>query len=329
MASPIDKINKLLKKDIAFTGKTTREKIDSLSTGIISLDYILGNGGFPKGRVVDINGLSSTGKSSLCLHTIAEAQKKGITCAYIDAEYSFILKHAQKLGVNTDELIIIQPDSGEEAFEAMEILIKEKVGVIVVDSVSALSPRAEIEAEIGKPQMGSQARLVSQGLRRLMSPISKNNTVVLFINQMRQNIMGGRYNPYIVAGGMALKFYSSIRLEMKRTAVLSLDNKQLGHTIEFHTAKNKVFEPNKRCSVKYFLDGGFEKEGNIFEIAEEAEVLTRKGNTYYFGDTKIAIGKEKAAEALMTDSDLRQQILDSLLSYEQSQKKESKQSKQD
>lgn len=312
MSDIIEKINKALKKDVAFTGKTKRDKVESLSTGLLSLDYALGVGGLPKGRIIDLNGLPSVGKSSLCLHMIAVAQQQGIKCAFIDAEYSFVTKHAQIFGVATDELVVVQPDSGEEAFETLELLLNEGYGFIVIDSVSALSPRSEIEAEIGKPTMGGQARLISQGLRRVNGLISKNKAVVLFINQLRKNIMGGPFNQYTVSGGMALHFYTSIRMELKREGKLELGPKHVGNKIKIKITKNKVAEPDKTCYIEHMFGDGFTDDANILEIATDAGIVIRQGNSYMYEDTKLGTGKEKSSEFIESNPDIKNQILSRL-----------------
>jgi len=307
-------INKGVGKDIAMLGKDKRqEKCDALQTGIISLDLVTGINGLPKGRIVEIYGQPSSGKSTMCLTMIAHNQKEGRACAYIDAEYALDLDYAAKLGVDVDNLLIIQPDSGEEAFEAIEQLVREKaVEIIVVDSVSALSPRAELEAETGKPTMGAQARLYAQGLRKIVGPLHKNEVILFFINQMRLNIMGSQWDPYTTSGGMSLKFYASVRMEIKRRNALKIGEKAIGYEVEIAIKKNKIGKQNGIAKTHSIFGEGFSKEYDLLEFGTESGLITKQGNTYMFGDEKIGVGLAKTADNLKLNSELFDRILQEL-----------------
>lgn len=296
----VDEINKDAGKVIAFAGSDVDQAVEAMPTGMIPLDQILGIGGLPKGRIIEIHGLQSSAKTSMCLAMVAKYQQEGISCAFVDAEYALNIQHAKSYGVDTDTLTVIQPDCGEEAFEAVEKLVKGGVQFIVIDSASALVPKGEIEAEFGKPTMGGQARLISQGLRRLVGPISKNNSTVIFINQMRANIMGGQYDPYIVTGGMALRFYATIILELKKDkAVMKKEggvDKLKGYNIKVLVRKNKVGKPGETCLVQLLFEGGFSAEADLLSLGLESGAVTRLGNTYYMGDIKLGVGANRAQE---------------------------------
>ena len=295
----IDNINKLIGKDVAFIGDGV-EKVDAEATGLLPLDYAIGIGGLPKGRIIEVHGLQSTGKSSLCLAIIAAFQKKGLLCSYVDAEYAYSKEYAQKMGVDTDKLLLLKVDCGEEAFEVMERLIKESgVKLIVVDSVSALVPRPEAEAEYGKPQMGGQARLMASGMRKLVGPVSKNGAIIIFINQLRQNIMGGQYDPYTLPGGMALRFYSSVMMELKKEKALMKGDKIVGYPIHIKIKKNKVGLPGEECEVQLFFSSGFSGESDILSMGEKAGLITKDGNTYFSGEIKLGVGQNKARQYLV------------------------------
>lgn len=304
-------INEAIGKDIAFYGIEKKdERVEPLPSGIIPLDIAIGIGGFPKGRITEIYGQPSSGKSTLCLGAIAHNQKNGLKCAYIDAEYALDLDYAQSIGVNVDELIIIQPDSGEEAFEAIEKLVREKsVSIIVVDSISALTPRAEIEAETGRPTMGGQARLISQALRKITPQVSKSNVVLLFINQLRMNIMGGQYDPYITSGGMALKFYASVRMDIKRRNMIKVGENVIGYETEIKIVKNKVGKPNGVGKTSIIFGEGFSPEWDVILLGLEKDIIKKQGNTYFFGEEKIGVGLNKTREELRTNRELFEKIL--------------------
>ena len=304
-------INEALGKKVAFYGSEKKdERVEALPTGILALDLATGIGGLPKGRIVEIYGQPSSGKSTLCLGMIASNQKKGVKCAYIDAEYALDLDYAAEMGVNVDDLIIIQPDSGEEAFEAIEKLVREEsTGIIVVDSVSALTPRAEIEADTGRPTMGGQARLVAQGLRKIVPPLSKTGTILFFINQLRMNIMGGQYDPFITSGGMSLKFYASVRMEIKKKNMIKIGETIAGYETEIKIVKNKVGKPLEVAKTSIMLGEGFSPEWDLINIALEKDVIKKQGNTYSFNEEKVGVGINKTREALKNDSSLFERIL--------------------
>lgn len=327
MNKSIEKINKILGKKAAFMGSGSREKIDSFSTGIIGLDYITGIGGMPKGRIVNIAGLYSSGKTSLCLQIIQKAQEQGIQCAFIDAEFTFSQKHAKKYNVNTENLIVIHPDCGEEAFSAMEILLEEGCGLIVVDSTSALVPKAEIEADPGTPPMARQARLISQGMRKTINLIRKNNACVIYISQMRQNIMAtARGSQYTTTGGMALDFYTSLKIELARIARIMSGKKEVGRTVRFRTTKNKLAEPKEDVNINFFLESGFSKDDGLLSLAEEAGVIQREANSRYFNEEKIGVGEDKCIEEINSRPDLKEAIL--LALAQSGGKEQSQESKQ-
>jgi recombination protein RecA len=308
----VSKINETTNSNIAVMGKDIgKQKIESFPTGILPLDFILGIGGFPKGRITEIHGLYSSGKSSLCLSYIANNQNNGAKCAWIDAEHSFDFEHAKRLGVYTDDLLLIQPDYGEQAVDAIEELIKGGTNIIIIDSVSGIVPRAEIEGDAEKAPMASQARLIAKLLRKVVSPVKKKNISIVFINQLRQNIMGGQFDPYVAGGGLALQHYSSIRLEIKK--LNNLQNPTTkdfnGFNVQFRTKKNKCWFPAKTCTTRYFFETGFEKEGDMIEMGIESNVITREGNSYFFNKEKIGSGKENCIDIINTRPELKMSIL--------------------
>lgn len=309
----LKKINE--KSKIAFYGNDESvEKVDVIPTGILPLDISLGIGGIPRGRVTDISGMPSVGKSTFCFLIIAQAQKQGIDCALIDAEYSYRPEYVEQFGVDPSKLIIIQPDCFEEGAEALEELVRSKIGLVVIDSLSSLVPRAEAEAEHGKSPMAIQARLVSQMLRKLISPIAKNNTAVVFINQLRINLMAiNPYDKYTVTGGMALRFYSSIRLQIKRSKALMKGSEAIGYLLIFKITKNKLARLSDDCIIDYLFDGGFQKDGNIVDIAIKKGVLRREGNTIFHGEEKLEVGKEKTEQFLRDNPKIREKVISELL----------------
>lgn len=314
LKSIAENLNDKIGATIAFVGDE-REPVTAVSTGILPLDVAIGIGGLPRGRIVEVHGLFSTGKTSLCLAIIASFQKQGLRCAYIDAEYCFSYEHAQSFGVKTDELLLLQTDTGEQAFSAMEKLIKDKnVDLIVVDSVSALVPLPDAEADHGKSQIGAQAKLISKGLAKIVAPVHKNGAIIIFINQLRQNIMGGQYDPYILPGGMALRFYTSLMLEIHRKGAITQGDEQVGIQIEIKVKKNKVGRPNEKCEAQLFFDKGFSAEADTISMAEKMEVIKVKGNTYYFGEEKLGVGQKKARKFLESNPEIMAKIKDLLTS---------------
>lgn len=271
------------------------EKVSVIPTGCLSLDIALGVGGIPRGRIIEIYGPESSGKTTLALHIAAEAQKRGGIAAFIDAEHALDAKYARKLGVNTDELLISQPDTGEQALEITEILVRSTaVDLIIIDSVAALVPKAELEGEMGDAQMGLQARLMSQALRKLTAAISKSRTTVIFINQVRDKIGVMFGNPETTTGGRALKFYASQRLEIRRIASIKQGQDIVGNQTKVKVVKNKVAAPFKEVEFDIMYDEGISREGDILELAVNAGLIDKSGTWYAYGEERIGQGKENA-----------------------------------
>lgn len=297
-------------------GDYDRPKIETIGSGSISIDLALG-GGWPKGRVVEIYGPESSGKTTLCLHAAAEFQKKGGTVAFVDAEHALDPSYAEKVGVNVDDLLLSQPDSGEQALEIVEALVRSGgVDLIVVDSVAALTPRAEIEGSMGDSQMGLHARLMSQALRKLTGVTSKTNTTIIFINQIRMKIGVMFGNPETTTGGNALKFYSSLRVEVRKGGKIESgtgDAKEAnGNVMRIKVVKNKVAPPFKTAEVDIMFNEGISKISDLLEVAVKYEVIQKAGAFYSFGETKLGQGKQKAVDFLKGDKKMAKEI-DSLL----------------
>jgi recombination protein RecA len=289
----------------------SREKIDipAIPTGSLSLDAALGVGGMPRGRVVEIFGPESSGKTTLALHVIAEAQKRGGMAAFIDAEHALDAVYAGKLGVNTDDLLVSQPDSGEQALEIAEVLIRSgAVDVLVVDSVAALVPRAELEGEMGDAQMGMQARLMSQALRKLTSIVAKSGTCLIFINQLREKIGVMFGNPETTTGGRALKFYSSIRLDIRRVASLKEGDQVIGSRAKVKVVKNKVAPPFREAEFDILYGEGISKEGDMLDLAVDQRIIEKSGAWYSFDGERIGQGRENARTFLKEHVDMRKEI---------------------
>lgn len=307
-----DELNEKSGKTIAFYGNDRRvEKVDVIPTGIMPLDFALGTGGIPRGRITDIYGLPSVGKSTICFTLMAQAHKLGLECALVDAEYSYYPEYVKSFGVDTDKLLVIQPDCFEEAAEAIEAMVRNKTGLIVIDSVSSLVPRPEAEAEHGKAPMAIQARLMSQMLRKIVSPVSKNNTALVCINQMRVNMMSTNpYDKYTVTGGWALKFYSSVRIEVKKlTAIMGKKGEeQLGYNTGFTIKKNKLARPGLSCEIPYLFGEGFNADGDIVEMAVKKGLITQQGAWYVMGEKKWQ-GKAKAESEINSDPALRDELI--------------------
>jgi recombination protein RecA len=281
--------------------------IPVISTGSLTLDLALGIGGLPRGRVVEIYGPESSGKTTMALQVVAEAQKIAGTCAYIDAEHALDLGYAQKIGVKADELLVSQPDNGEQALEITDTLVRSgAVDVIVVDSVAALTPRAEIEGEMGEPQMGLQARLMSQALRKLVGTISRSRTLVIFINQIRMKIGVMFGNPETTTGGNALKFYASVRLDIRRTGAVKQGEEVVGSRTKVKVVKNKVAPPFREAEFDIVYGSGVSKEGELVDIGSENGVIEKSGAWYSFNGERIGQGRENAKDYLKEHVDMAQ-----------------------
>ncbi len=290
-------------------GSHEHREIDVVPSGSISLDVALGIGGYPKGRIVEIYGPESSGKTTFALHAIAEIQKKGGRAAFIDAEHSLDPQYAARLGVNIDELLLSQPDNGEQALEICEALVRSgAIGIVVIDSVAALVPQAEIEGEMGDSHVGLQARLMSQALRKLSGIINKTNTVAIFINQLREKVGVMFGNPEVTPGGRALKFYSSIRLEIRRSEQIKLGTDIIGNKTNIKVVKNKMAPPFKSCSVDIMYGEGISQTGELVDLAVEAGIIDKSGAWYSYNGEKIGQGRENVKELFKRDSNLRQEI---------------------
>jgi len=288
--------------------------VDSISTGSISLDIALGVGGVPRGRIIEIYGPESSGKTTLALHIVAEAQKKGGIAAFVDAEHAIDIGYARKLGVKTDDLLVSQPDTGEQALEITEVLVRSgAIDVLVVDSVAALVPRAEIEGEMGDAHMGLQARLMSQALRKLTATISKSNCCVIFINQIRMKIGVMFGNPETTTGGNALKFYASVRMDIRRIAAIKQGQDMIGSRTRVKVVKNKVAPPFKEAEFDIMYGTGISREGDLVDLGAEAEIIEKSGAWYSYDGERIGQGRENAktflAEHPETASEIEQRLL--------------------
>ena len=276
-----------------------------ISTGCLSLDVALGVGGIPRGRIIEVFGPESSGKTTLALHVVAEAQKAGGYAAFIDAEHAMDPEYAKNLGVNLDELLVSQPDSGEQALEITETLVRSgALYIIVIDSVAALVPRAELEGEMGDSHMGLQARLMSQALRKLTGTVSKSNTTVLFVNQIREKIGVMFGNPETTPGGRALKFYSSIRLDIRRITSLKDGSDIVGNRTRVKVVKNKVAPPFKNTEFDIMYGKGISKEGDIIDIALKGDIIEKTGAWFSYGDMKIGQGRENAKQYLAENDEI-------------------------
>ena len=285
------------------------EAIDVVSTGSIGLDAALGVGGLPMGRIVEIYGPESSGKTTLTLETIAQAQKKGLTCAFIDAEHALDPRYAQKLGVDIDNLLVSQPDTGEQALEIVDMLVRSAaVGMIVVDSVAALTPKAEIEGDMGDSHMGLQARLLSQALRKLTANIQKSNTLVVFINQLRMKIGVMFGNPETTTGGNALKFYSSVRLDIRRIGAIKKGDEIYGNQTRVKVVKNKVAPPFKQTEFDILYNQGISKESELISIGVEHDIVDKSGAWYGYDGTRIGQGKDNVRDYLKEHTETAEEI---------------------
>lgn len=303
LQSALDKIQKDFGKGAVMRmGDTAVEKVDVIPTGSIGLDVALGIGGYPRGRVVEIYGPESSGKTTLTIHAMAECQKLGGICAFIDAEHAFDRSYATKLGVNCDDLYISQPDSGDQALEITEQLIRSgAIDLIVIDSVAALTPKAEIEGDMGENKVGLHARLMSQALRKLTSAISKTNTTCIFINQLREKIGITFGNPETTTGGNALKFYASIRLDIRASGYVKDGEETLGRPVKVKVVKNKMAPPFRRAEFNLMFGEGISHVGEIVDLATEYDIIKKSGSWFSYGETKLGQGAE-AVKRLLKDN---------------------------
>ena len=289
---------------------------NSISTGCLSLDVALGVGGIPKGRVSEIFGPESSGKTTLALHIIAEAQKTGGYAAFIDAEHAMDAQYAKMLGVDIEELLVAQPDTGEQALEITETLVRSSaLDVIVIDSVAALVPRAELEGDMGDSHVGLQARLMSQALRKLTGTVSRSNTAVVFINQIREKIGVMYGNPETTPGGRALKFYTSVRLDIRRITTIKDGTDIIGNRTRVKVVKNKVAPPFKQTEFDIMYNQGISYEGDILDLAVKGDIVQKMGSWFSYDDMKIGQGRENAKQFLMDNNDVRKEIITNVKSF--------------
>mgnify|MGYP003594138800 FL=1 len=302
----MDKLEKTYGKGTVMKlGDDAIENVESISTGSIGLDIALGIGGLPKGRVIEIYGPESSGKTTLAIHAIAEAQKKGGIAAFIDAEHAFDRLYAQKLGVDISNLLISQPDNGEQALEITENLIRSgAIDIIVIDSVAALTPKSEIEGEMGDSKMGLHARLMSQALRKLTATISKTGCCCIFINQLREKIGVMFGNPETTTGGNALKFYASVRLDIRRVTQLKDGEHAIGNRVRVKVVKNKVAPPFRMTEFDIIFGEGISKVGEIIDIGVEKNIIKKSGSWFSYGDTKLAQGRDAVRQILLDNPEL-------------------------
>lgn len=290
-------------------GQKEKLKVDSVSSGSVSLDLALGVGGYPRGRVIEIYGPEAGGKTTLALHAIAEAQKKGGICAFIDAEHAFDPEYAATIGVNIEELLISQPDTGEQALEITETLVRSNaIDIIVIDSVAALVPRAEIEGEMGDSMMGMHARLMSQALRKLTGAISKSKTIVIFINQIRMKIGVMFGNPETTTGGNALKFYASVRMDIRRIGQIKQGDDVIGNRTRVKVVKNKVAPPFREAEFDIMYNEGISKSGDILDLAANADIVEKAGAWYAYNGEKIGQGREASKKYLQDNPKVMDEI---------------------
>ena len=289
---------------------------NSISTGCLSLDVALGVGGIPRGRIIEIYGPESSGKTTLALHIVAEAQKAGGYAAFIDAEHAMDPQYSQKLGVNLEEILVSQPDTGEQALEITETLVRSgALDVIVIDSVAALVPRAELEGEMGDTHVGLQARLMSQALRKLTGTVSRSNTAVIFINQIREKIGVMFGNPETTPGGRALKFYTSVRMDIRRITTIKDGQDAVGNRTRVKVVKNKVAPPFKQTEFDIMYNQGISVEGDIIDLALKGDIVQKMGSWFSYGDMKIGQGRENAKQFLIDNDDVREEIVEKVKNF--------------
>ncbi|PIS05206.1 MAG: recombinase RecA [Candidatus Buchananbacteria bacterium CG10_big_fil_rev_8_21_14_0_10_42_9] len=290
-------------------GEAKTMKVDVIPTGSLSLDIALGAGGVPRGRIIEIYGPEASGKTTLAQHIVTEVQKLGGTAAFVDAEHALDPEYAKKIGVNVNELLISQPDNGEQALDIVETLVRSNaVDVIVVDSVAALTPKAELEGEMGQSHMALQARLMSQALRKLTGIISKSKTVVIFINQTRQKIGVFFGNPETTTGGNALKFYASVRIEVRRSAQIKQGDSIIGNRVKVKIVKNKISAPFKTTEFDIMYNQGIDRSGDVLDAGTHYGTISKSGNSYSYGEAKLGVGRENAKKGLAEDTKMMNEI---------------------
>lgn len=290
-------------------GEVKKVDVEAIPTGSVSLDMALGIGGVPRGRIIEVYGPESSGKTTLALHIIANSQKKGGTAAFVDAEHALDPEYAKKIGVDVDNILISQPDAGEQALDIVETLVRSNaVDVIVVDSVAALVPRAEIEGDMGDQHVGRQARLMSQALRKLTPIVSRTNATVIFINQIRMKIGVMFGNPETTTGGQALKFYSSVRLEVRKAAQIKKNDEVVGNRVKVKVVKNKVAPPFRSAEFDIMYNEGISLVGDLLDTGSERGVVKKSGNSYQYGEVKLGTGREKAKQFLRENPEILKEI---------------------
>ncbi|MEY2925035.1 MAG: hypothetical protein RLZZ337_1583 [Bacteroidota bacterium] len=306
----IDKLEKSYGKGVVMKmDDASIVRVDTVSTGSLGLDIALGVGGFPRGRVIEIYGPESSGKTTLAMHCIAEAQKTGGICAFVDAEHAFDKFYAEKIGIDTNELLISQPDDGEQALEIADNLIRSgAIDVIVIDSVAALVPRAELEGDMGDSKMGLQARLMSQALRKLTGTINKTGCICIFINQLREKIGVMFGNPETTTGGNALKFYASVRLDIRRTGSIKDGVDVIGNRVKVKVAKNKVAPPFRVVEFDIMYGQGISKVGEVIDLGVENNVIQKSGSWFSYGDTKLGQGRDAVKQILLDNPEMMDEI---------------------
>lgn len=294
-------------------GETTNHEVESSPSGSLALDVALGIGGYPRGRVIEVYGPESSGKTTIALHAIAEVQANGGQAAFIDAEHALDPIYAQKLGVDIDDLLLSQPDTGEQALEIAEALVRSgAVDIIVIDSVAALVPKAEIEGEMGDTHVGLQARLMSQALRKLSGAINKSNTIAMFINQIREKVGVMFGNPEVTPGGRALKFYSSVRLEVRRGEAIKQGNEMIGNKTRLRVVKNKVAPPFRTAEVDIMYGEGISREGEIIDIGSELDIIQKSGSWYSYEGERLGQGRENAKQFMRENDAIRAEVVEKI-----------------